>query len=1247
MEPTPPPAVDYSEVAKLTEPTKVESKDNGMEPGVVDTGVTGRGSRRGSFGDGDMLVMSTSTLYGSSLNNPYGVLDRTARLTLGPGKDPYASRDTALAAKLFPGKINDALIADVLKSGSTARPGEFSRPDGGTYKKDDKGKWQAYDKDGNVQKNKYGADILGVKEGKDGSLIVQLDKGRTAEEKQDGSTVERNGANQVSKIVYKDGKTREFIWDGKVLKSTKSVDGQWFDHDKKNGAYIDSYTNRQSKGKYQGKLDVNQESAGFTIAPAAKQGVKQDATTKNTDGSVETVKPDGSRHIEHQDKTWEKYDKTGNLTGFKTPDGVERSIKWKRGEDGRFEPSGITVKSKSGTTEWDKRNGTWYKDGKASEMTFKVDSKAGVYSFNGGKSGETVINARTGAKSTRGSDGISLESKSGEITKVSDGKSGFELVKKGASVVGIKEYKDGKLAGTWTPTEGGKWKSPSGEIKEGKPSLTKAGELTFTKGDTTVARDLKGKEVTRTTDAKTKVVSEETDKYSKYTGKDGSVREYTHETGKRGEKIVTAEKVTRAGKTEEWQRQKEKDGSWGDRWVKKGPEKTEEIRKDVKLDKGEFSYKKADAAGVLTGETYTARKDGTERIANPKEKWSVEMKDGRPTEIKYPDGRTRKLTHAGGQVKTMQVYDDKGKPTFRYERIGKDRYTYENLSKKEKSGSKKPEWNVRIEADRDKIKMTDFEAHGHITERKANGTMIDTDPVSKISTEKRNGVITAVSIGDARREFKNDSSGKPLEIHDKKTDTVLKREGDTWKLYDSKGKAKDDGHERKGEPVIGQNGSVNFLTKDGALLRHEIGKNPEKVKNDLPIEKKIVDNKHLTDKEKIQFLDYLDKGYKRDDIDKKEKLATVAQMERILDHAGKVEPGKDTAPYDAKKQAQLAMQLAWHVAHPLDDAQGGKPTCNVTDIRLALLHESPSVFAKFAADVITTGKFVTADKTTIRPPKDSLKLFKDSEESTFPPVPGTRTELAKLSDVTMINIHWNRRTTDYNGKPVAKGNMFYREVAPTDRNDSGSRLTRYDGVKKVGSDGKETTEWKGTDQKRSPGMSGREIMDVFRQITGKPEEGRYISYTGRSRVGPGVKEVSSRAELDAALRTGPKVKILRVENNILNGKPPDGQSHSHVVVCIGYDPKTGLMKINNSHHPSKDRVEPGKEATFNRVYDAMRANENGIPKDGARPAVTPRTFYPSPVPTPIPAPMYNRPVPGYTGYDPSGFGYARPRVYRR
>lgn len=496
------------------------------------------------------------------------------------------------------------------------------------------------------------------------------------------------------------------------------------------------------------------------------------------------------------------------------------------------------------------------------------------------------------------------------------------------------------------------------------------------------------------------------------------------------------------------------------------------------------------------------------------------------------DGNTRTFDIRNGEVQTLTVKNEKGEVTGKWERVGKDRY---------KSGDK--EHHIRFELNGNEYKITEPDLN-KVTIRTPKGPLVEEYGTKDKTIAKYDGEkLTELTTPDAKFALQKDGSWK--------------REGE------------DDGFERVGAPRLNKDGSFDFITKEGALLRQQVGEEAKEINTPGELTKKVATDERLDAAAKWRFIDNHRDFTNRSDLSAEEKTKTLTEIQRLFESTS-------DAPFNANQKAQLAEQLMWHVAHPELDAQGNVPNCSVTDVRICLERQQPSAFAKMIADVTTTGEYVSSSGHRIKP---NAQSFEPGKQEQSYPTDGMRSWVGKISDVTMANIHWQRRIVDTNGNGVAVGTMAYEEVRPTSQSDAGIRVVRYDRQ----SDGRLHRQ----EVEHKISLHGENIMDIYSQITGADEKGRYLAHTSR-RGGKNVSSISSVEQLEEALAKGPYPKIAQLQNNVLYGRQSDGKDHEHVVVITGYDPQTKKLRIDNSGQSASDLLADDKQITTARLFEAMQ-----------------------------------------------------------
>ncbi len=333
--------------------------------------------------------------------------------------------------------------------------------------------------------------------------------------------------------------------------------------------------------------------------------------------------------------------------------------------------------------------------------------------------------------------------------------------------------------------------------------------------------------------------------------------------------------------------------------------------------------------------------------------------------------------------------------------------------------------------------------------------------------------------------------------------------------------------------------------------------------------------------EKARFAESINNFMERPKLSIEEKENSIEQIKRLM-------TSTDGGPFSSKEKQVLAAQLSWHLARPFRQEQGPNNTCNVTAIRSAMVTESPSSFSKMIADVGTTGKFITADGSTVTPTVSGMKL--NFENLSFPPVPGARSWLGQVSDHTMVNVYWQRMTTDTYGQTVNKGDLTYVQLPGT--GDSGERIQRNFNGTAIYQLKNKHNEFLAT----CPNLGVGNLADIYGQITGRDESNRVIAVPAIINPNETATKVNNEAEFEEKMATGPWPKIIGVHTSndpffVDSGYGTAGGAGGrtggwHVVVAHQYEPKSHRVSVDNSWNTNVDHVIPTKHLTISQLYKA-------------------------------------------------------------
>lgn len=1034
---------------------------------------------------------------------------------------------------------------------STAnKPSEVSATDGTKWTKNKEGAWEV-SKDGKPVEHKLSGKISDVSKDSAGNVTFKLNDDTSVVQKTDKSEVTQDDRGRATEVKYGDGTTREFKYDGDNLVGTKTRENKYFDRQKDaKGDYQDSWSVRNTNAPpWTGKIGVTADGAyNYTPATGSEAGIRN---TVNTDESKETITKDGSREVKYPNNTVLGYDPSGNMKKMVTPDGTQRTFTLKDNE-----LTGLQVKTKDNKEyRWEKQtDGSWTVNGEKSTFKFDIDSKAGTYKFNDTATGEKNTLDVKGNRTVETTDGRKLQYDNEKLMNTTKGDRSIDYSYDSSKVSTITERKDGQVSREWKPGAQGGWEASTGEKAPGKVAFNDKGEPRFESNNSGTRIGLDGSLSSFKRDEKTKALVEETEGKVRTESAKGTVHDYSTEKDKSGKVSVKEETRTVNGKAETWV--KEGTNENGESEWRNKDSGIKETRKNESFENGAYSYE-------AKGTKHTFRADGTESRVNESEKWSADLADGNATKITYPGGKSRTFTYEDGKVKTVSVaYPDDATKNNTWTRVGKE----------DKFSDGKTNWNVNFKVDDTKYTVDDAE-NSKLTVRSSKGETLTeyTKEKKVVETIGDDEKPVRININGAERTFGYDDKGEANRITEGEH-SLRRQEDGSWKRFaDKDNKEAPDGHARIGKPNIDDKGKVSFRTDDSKVIRQEIGGKIEEIAPKHPLAEKVNKNEKWSDEAKIRFIENANDFLNRTNI-------SVAEKELTMDQIARFDTRQGENPMSEEECNKLMDQAMAHVAHPSEDSQGQHPTCNVTDIRLILEHETPHLAVKLVADVAMDRKFVTADKSVIGLPEESLKPDKEARDW---PGDGTRSWFGQISDVTMANIHWKRQLVDPAGyRAQAKGYIQYEEIKPDGKIAGGSRVYRYDPL----GNGSFTK----SEVAKEPSLHADKIQDIFQQITGKPEEGRVIVHSSR-RGGNGALTVNSQDELHKALAGDPRMRIIEGQNNVLYGLKPDGKNHEHVVVVAGYNATEKKGAIEQSHYEKDDLLKPEKQPSLDQMYKYMSA----------------------------------------------------------
>ncbi|MBY0549478.1 MAG: hypothetical protein K2W95_19535 [Candidatus Obscuribacterales bacterium] len=369
----------------------------------------------------------------------------------------------------------------------------------------------------------------------------------------------------------------------------------------------------------------------------------------------------------------------------------------------------------------------------------------------------------------------------------------------------------------------------------------------------------------------------------------------------------------------------------------------------------------------------------------------------------------------------------------------------------------------------------------------------------------------------------------------------------------------------------------------------------------------IVKKNFTDEKQQKQVLADLDKFEARagnEGISAIDRDHVFLQLGRVLKEAG-----EGNKFFKASEVRGLVADVARHCAEPGSVNQGIGPTCTAAALEAAMYKKEPGAVAEMIADVTISGEYKTKDGTVIKPAEKNLKPGKHDEAG----AEFSRSGANQIAQMTMLNAYWNRQDSiDAREKAETgkKGKIFYEEDHPTEfSGDSHTRLMDRSKSPPVPFSEQYTysdptsPDFPITELRPipAPRMSIGNIRDIYDQMRGNKGELTLVNKfeDPRNKTPKTLEEFKKLMENAAGGKDGASMPIVmgvfahvepfKSDLSVFNkGKDKTDEKkdvssmHSHHAVAIfDYNPKTGLVTVENQWGPSVDHT--GKEGSKKQI----------------------------------------------------------------
>jgi YD repeat-containing protein len=336
-------------------------------------------------------------------------------------------------------------------------------------------------------------------------------------------------------------------------------------------------------------------------------------------------------------------------------------------------------------------------------------------------------------------------------------------------------------------------------------------------------------------------------------------------------------------------------------------------------------------------------------------------------------------------------------------------------------------------------------------------------------------------------------------------------------------------------------------------------------------------------------------------LSKQEQAETFFHIRRMI-----------SAEYGAFLTAPERMKLAEQVINQAGNpriCQGANNTCNVGTVEARMFERKPSEAARLISDVVITGRYVTADGTTVdlgripgvlKPDKESgqlARLFKPDNSDLS--IDGKRPFASQIFETAAVNVKYA-----HENKSLRPGEMVVYEKPGTGPKTSktGEELAKYS-VDNMGVLRREVIE-------TNPNIYAHELTDIYNRIAGTSDR-NFVLYhsSGHGPKPNGSYGVTTAKELQEAIerirKDGEGPAILMVHT----GKEPfwtdsgeakaGGSGGWHVINVhnVRRDPKTGQTMVEFTNQwGSKANHMGDKAVPLDQLFEATMPP---VPRDGS------------------------------------------------
>jgi len=310
------------------------------------------------------------------------------------------------------------------------------------------------------------------------------------------------------------------------------------------------------------------------------------------------------------------------------------------------------------------------------------------------------------------------------------------------------------------------------------------------------------------------------------------------------------------------------------------------------------------------------------------------------------------------------------------------------------------------------------------------------------------------------------------------------------------------------------------------------------------------------------------------------------EFAETLKQIGRLFADVESAPVNRPDRLKLAEQIMSHAAQPYRIDQGKVLTCDLTTLEVRAFERLPSKPTKLIVDVALSNEFVTTDGKKVVLTADDF--IADDEARSNPTQNGQRSYASQLFQITAANVHFVDATSDFLGRPMPAGSMYYTQSPRLRGNKFEDSMLIYDTGERVFDRRTNPPSVVAKD----PNLGLGDLEKVYNRITGANETGFVIEHV-RGADKYGTVKFSTKEELSQVLSQSadkfPLIMRVHTGNDPFSTCPGSW----HGINIISYNPQKKEIQFSDQYGTQSDR-KTKLETLFRAGQDANKSVEQCV-----------------------------------------------------